>query len=84
MPFYENGVIYKIKHNEDYEDDNIYIGSTCNFKHRKNAHKTGCYNEKSRNYNSPVYQFIRDNGGWDQWVMTPIEQYSCNSKKELC
>jgi len=30
-----------------------------------------------------VYQYIRDNGGWEQWVMIPIEQYSCDSKNEL-
>jgi len=83
MPNYENGVIYKLKHNEDYVDLNIYIGSTCNFKHRKNEHKNNCNNEKSKNYNSPVYQFIRDNGGWDGWIMIAIEEYSCDSKKKL-
>jgi len=83
MPKYENGVIYKLKHNLDYDDLNIYIGSTTNFKNRKNQHKTACNNEKSRNYNSSIYKFIRDNGGWVEWVMIPIEVYSCDSKKEL-
>jgi hypothetical protein len=83
MTFYQNAIIYKLKHNEDYDDLNIYIGSTCNFKHRKNCHKTTCNNENTRFYNIKVYQFIRDNGGWDEWVMIPIEQYSCNNKKEL-
>jgi len=83
MPKYENGIIYKLKHYLDYDDLNIYIGSTCNFKHRKNGHKTCCNNEKSTNYNLFVYKYIRDNGGWDDWVMTPIEKYSCDSKKEL-
>ena len=83
MPKYENSVIYKLKHNEDYDDNNIYVGSTTNFKHRKNYHKNSCSNEKNKNYNVPVYQYIRDNGGWDEWVMIPIEPYPCNSKKEL-
>jgi RNA polymerase-binding transcription factor DksA len=83
MPHYQNSVIYKLKHNEDYDDTNIYVGSTSNFKHRKNQHKTSCNNEKNKKYNTPIYQYIRDNGGWDNWVMIPIEQYSCNSKKEL-
>ena len=83
MPKYENGVIYKLKHNEDYDDDNIYIGSTTNFKNRKNDHKTSCNNVNHKCYNCPKYQYIRDNGGWDQWVMIPIEQYSCYNKKEL-
>jgi len=83
MPKYENGIIYKLKHYLDYDDLNIYIGSTCNFKHRKNGHKTCCNNENHQNYSSKVYEYIRNNGGWDDWVMIPIEQYSCNSKKEL-
>lgn len=83
MPHYQNSVIYKLKHNEDYDDTNIYVGSTTNFKNRKNQHKTKCNNEKNKKYNLNVYQYIRDNGGWDNWVIIPIEQYSCNSKKEL-
>lgn len=83
MPKYENSVIYKLKHNEDYDDTNIYVGSTTNFKNRKNQHKTSCNNEKDIRYNTPVYKYIRANEGWDNWVMIPIEQYSCNDKKEL-
>lgn len=83
MVYYENSIIYKLKHNEDYDDNNIYIGSTSNFKNRKYHHKNQCCNQNYRDYNFPVYQFIRANGGWDEWIMTPIEEYSCDSKKEL-
>jgi hypothetical protein len=83
MPHYQNSVIYKLKHNEDYDDTNIYVGSTSNFKNRKNQHKTVCNNEKAKYYNLNLYQYIRDNGGWDNWVIIPIEEYPCNSKKEL-
>jgi predicted GIY-YIG superfamily endonuclease len=83
MTFYDKSIIYKLKHNEDYDDTNIYIGSTSNFKNRRYQHKNNCNNEKYKNYNLKVYQYIRDNGNWDNWVMIPIEQYSCNNKKEL-
>jgi len=83
MPHYQNSIIYKIKHNEDYDDTNIYVGSTTNFKNRKNNHNRRCNNEKDKKYNLPVYKYIRDNGGWNEWVMIPIEEYPCNSKKEL-
>lgn len=83
MPHYQNSVIYKIKHNEDYDDLNIYVGSTANFTHRKCCHKNNCNNEKNKHYNIPVYKYIRNNGGWDEWVMIPIEQYPCNNKDEL-
>ena len=63
MTFYEKSIIYKLKHNEDYDDTNIYIGSTSNFKNRKYQHKFACNNEKDIAHNRFVYQFIRDNGG---------------------
>jgi hypothetical protein len=83
MPKYQNSIIYKLKHNEDYDDINIYIGSTTNLKNRKNGHKTCCNNENDKGYNRCVYQYIRDNGGWDEWIMIAIEEYPCYSKKEL-
>jgi len=83
MPIYQNSIIYKLKHNDDYDDTNIYVGSTTNFRMRKNQHKTCCNNEKDKNYNLPVYQYIRNNGNWDNWVMIPIEPYPCNDKDEL-
>ena len=36
-------IIYKIQHNE--KPELLYIGSTTNFKIRKNRHKSNCYNE---------------------------------------
>jgi len=83
MPKYENGVIYKLKHNLDYDDENIYIGSTTNFKHRKNDHKTCCNNINQKGHNLKVYKYIRENGGFDEWIMIQIQEYPCNSKKEL-
>lgn len=83
MTNYQNSVIYKLKKNDDYDDLNIYIGSTCNYKNRKYKHKQSCCNEKKKEYNYPVYQVIRDNGGWDMWEMIPIEEYPCDSKREL-
>jgi len=83
MPHYENACIYKIKHNEDYDDENIYIGSTCDIINRKYRHKTHCNNEKSSKYNYPLYQYIRENGGWDNWIMIKIHDYKCSSKSEL-
>jgi hypothetical protein len=82
MPNYKNTVIYKIKHNEDYDDINIYVGSTTNFRVRKNQHKSNCNNENNKDYNIPIYKYIRDNGNWDNFVMIPLEEYPCNSKKE--
>lgn len=83
MPKYENSIIYKLCHQDDLENNNIYVGSTTNFRIRKYKHKASCINEKKKDYKTPVYQFIRDNGGWTEWQMIPIEVYPCNDKKEL-
>jgi len=78
---YSRTVIYVIK----CKDDNIteeYVGSTTDFIERKYSHKTACNNEKSKHYNYKIYKFIRENGGWNEWVMLEIEKYSCNDKRE--
>ncbi len=64
-------------------DDNIegcYIGSTKDFKGRKHVHKNNCNNENLQNYNLRLYKFIRNNGGWNEFEMKPIEEFRCDSK----
>ena len=67
-------IIYKIICNTLLADDQIYIGSTCNFATRKSVHKTYCNNVKSNSHHYKVYQIIRANGGWDNWRMDYVEQ----------
>lgn len=81
MPDYSKCVIYKLQCN-DREIKEIYVGSTCNINRRKNEHKSCCNNENSKNYNSNVYKFIRENGNWENWEMIPIEKYPCKDKIE--
>ena len=52
----------------------IYIGSTTNFRVRKSNHKMCCNNINSKQYNQHIYNIIRENGGWNNWNMHPIEQ----------
>lgn len=72
---YSKTIIYKLCCN-DINITEIYIGSTTDFKARKNHHKSNCNNEKCKIYNSKVYQFIRDNGNWDNWNMIEVERYN--------
>ena len=83
MSDYLNSVIYMIKKKDDYDNKNVYIGSTKDFMKRKNCHKNGCNNPNSRGYNMKLYQYIRDNGGWDEWCMVVIQDYPCDSRDEL-
>jgi hypothetical protein len=74
MPKYENAVVYKLCC-DDPEITDIYVGSTCNFKVRKHKHKSDCTSENSKGYNSYVYRFIREHGGWDAWSMILVKKY---------
>ena len=78
---YTNTTIYKLCCKNPTIID-IYIGHTSNFTQRKNQHKRSCCNENSINYNQYVYQFIRQNGGWDNWCMVQIELKNCKDKRE--
>ena len=52
--------------------DLCYIGSTCNWRGRKNKHKSCCNNPNNKAHNNKKYQIIRGNGGWDNFKMIEI------------
>ena len=79
---YSRNVIYKLVNKEDYDNANIYIGSTTNFTKRKCEHKSDCMNKTGVKYNQKIYHFIRDNGGWDEWNMLEVEKYPCTDNNE--
>jgi len=81
MPDYSKTIIYKLCCNDTNITD-IYIGSTCNFSRRKNCHKSDCNNESRNSYNLKVYQFIRDNGNFENWSMIQLEEKSVENKRE--
>jgi len=76
------GIIYLIKHKTD-DTKKVYVGSTNNLKNRINEHKSTCNNEKSKNYNLNLYQYIRENGGINEYQFIILECYVCNFKHEL-
>ena len=79
---YLNSKIYKIICKND-DIESCYVGATTNFNQRKNNHRMTCNNENAKNHNTKLYRFIRENGGWDNWKMVLIEDYSCEDKTEL-
>lgn len=78
---YSHTIIYKICCKDPSISD-IYIGHTTNFTQRKNCHKKNCCNKNNKNHNQYVYQFIRQNGGWDNWSMIQIEEKNFENKRE--
>ena len=57
-----------------------YIGSTRDFKKRYTNHKTCCNNENNNKHSLKIYQTIRSNGGWNNWIMYPINWLECDDK----
>jgi hypothetical protein len=57
-----------------------YVGSTKNFIKRKSNHKKD-YNDINRKAsNRKIYEYIRANGGWDEFEIIPLEECECDSK----
>jgi hypothetical protein len=78
---YSKTVIYQIRCLDE-TLDYIYVGSTTNFRSRKSEHKYSCNNPNNKDHKALVYQKIRENGGWENWKMIPLEEYACNSSTE--
>ena len=74
--------IYMLVHKDDINFNNIYIGSTSNFKQRRYNHKSICNNLNNPSYNKNIYNYIRENGGWFDWDMIRIDNIECTGDKK--
>tara|TARA_B110000503_G_C6862326_1_gene295289 strand:+ start:27 stop:518 length:492 start_codon:yes stop_codon:yes gene_type:complete len=63
--------------------DKCYIGSTLDLKHRMNQHKSNCKCETSKDYHYKLYQYIRENGCWNDVDITIIETNKCDKEQAL-
>ena len=59
-----------------------YIGHTNNFVFRKRQHQLPCIDTTHTKSHIKLYQVIRENGGWDEWVMVEIEKLIGKTKLE--
>ena len=78
---YCNTHFYKIVCRDLHIKD-CYVGHTTDLVKRRYAHKTRCFNTNSDKHNIYLYQFIRENGGWDNWEIINIETRSCKDSLE--
>ena len=67
------GVIYKLVCKNKAITD-IYIGHSNNETSRYRSHKSA-FNGSGNGKKCRVYQFIRDNGGWDNWEFIVLERF---------
>jgi hypothetical protein len=78
---YSNTLFYKIVCN-DLSITDCYVGHTTNAVDRKTCHKKHCINPIYKQHNYKIYIFIRNNGGWNNFKMIPIEYISCKDVLE--
>jgi len=76
MPEY---IYYKIVSKNDNIKD-CYVGKTTNFRKRVKEHKNNCNNKNRKCYNLKLYEFIRENKGWDNFDMIEIEKGEYDKK----
>lgn len=76
---YSKTIMYKLVC-KDLAIKELYVGATTNWSNRQHNHKLNCNNENRDQYHFKVYQFIRKNGGFDNWNMIMVEEYSCDNK----
>ena len=74
-------IFYKIVCVSD-DIDLCYVGSTANWKERQRSHKSDCNNENKSNYNSKIYNTIRANGGWENFMMVQVGTREQLTKRE--
>lgn len=79
---YGDAVIYKIVC-RDLGIRDCYIGSTTCLRRRRCSHKHDCNHPEAKQYNYPLYRFIREHGGWEQWDAILVEPFPCSNGEEL-
>ena len=74
---YDNTCFYRIVC-KDLEVTDFYVGHTTDFRKRKTQHKTVCHNPNANGFDTHVYDFIGQHGGWENWDMLLIERVKCD------
>lgn len=70
------GIVYKLAMSES--DNTVYVGSTTNLRRRKHNHASTSLHAPSK-----VYQYIRANGGFDNFDLFEIERIEFTNKQQL-
>lgn len=58
-----------------------YVGSTNNYSNRCREHYSRSQNNKDPAFTKKLYQFIRANGGWDNWEINLLDTIELFDKR---
>jgi hypothetical protein len=80
---YSKIVIYKIVCNDKNITD-FYVGYTSNYSVKIYIHKIESYDNLTdvKTKNKKLHKLLNDNGGWNNFTTSKIEDYSCNNSVE--
>ena len=76
---YDNTCFYKIVC-KDLSIKELYVGHTTDWVSRKSKHKRHATKLNSNRSQCPVYTFIREHGGWDNFDMILLERCKCDDE----
>ena len=79
---YINIAFYKIVCNDANITD-LFVGHTNDVHRRNETQLMECTNMRCNAYNTPINQFIRNNGGWDNFKLVVIDHVSCHTLLEV-
>lgn len=72
MEVFNCNSVYMIK-SKDINNTATYVGKTGNYERRIASHISNCNNPRSANHNYPVYTFIREFGGMDNFYFILVK-----------
>lgn len=78
---FSKSTIYHIRNKET--KNVVYVGSSCNFTQRQRHHKSNCHNNKIKDYNQPIYVYIREHGDFECFEVIPILFHNFDNKVQL-
>jgi len=76
------GFVYKLVC-KDINVTECYVGSTTNTRIRKAHHKHTCNSVNGDRYNYRVYEYIRNNDGFENWELIVLETVQYDQRFEL-
>jgi len=82
MNKYSNMCIYQIVC-KDPKITDCFVGHTNDIKSRNETISKECSNMKCSSYNTPINQFLRNNGGWDNFNIEVLQYVSCSTLFEV-
>lgn len=79
MPDYSKTIIFTITC-KDPTKEYFYVGHTVGLASKKNGMRVLLNSLNTSVRYEFLHKMIRDNGGFDNWEIQPLQEFSCNSK----